>query len=145
MSTLHANNANQALERVINFFPEDAHKQLFMDLSLNLKGVISQRLIPGLNQKLVPAIEIMLSSPYIADLMLKGRPDEIKPAMAKSTELGMRTFDQSLYELYMDRKISLEEALRNADSRTDLALRVRLSIGKKASEAPDLGLKDWKK
>ncbi|MGE0874701.1 MAG: PilT/PilU family type 4a pilus ATPase [Burkholderiales bacterium] len=145
ISTLHANNANQALERVINFFPEDAHRQLFMDLSLNLQGVISQRLVPGLNQKLVPAIEVMLTSPYVADLIQKGRVDEIKAAMAKSAEIGMRTFDQSLYDLYMDRKISLEEALHHADSRTDLALRVRLSIGKRASDAPDLGLGEWKR
>jgi twitching motility protein PilU len=93
----------------------------------------------------VPAVEVMLNTPFIADLMQLGRIDEIKPAMAKSTELGMRTFDQSLYDLYMDHKISLEDALRNADSRTDLALRVRLSIGKKAGDAPDLGLADWRK
>ena len=145
ISTLHANNANQALERVINFFPEEAHRQLFMDMALNLKGVISQRLVPGLAQKLVPAFEILLASPYLSDLMQKGRVDEIKAVMAKSTEQGMRTFDQSLYDLYMDRKISLEEALRHADSKTDLALRVRLSIGKNAEDAPDIGLKDWKK
>jgi len=145
ISTLHANNANQALERVINFFPDEAHKQLFMDMALNLKGVISQRLVPGLAQKLVPAFEILLASPYLSDLMQKGRVDEIKAVMAKSTEQGMRTFDQSLYDLYMDRKIPLEEALRHADSKTDLALRVRLSIGKNAADAPDIGLRDWKK
>ena len=143
LATLHANNANQALERVINFFPEDARQQLYMDLSLNLKSVISQRLIPGLQGRLVAAVEVMLSSPFIADLIHQGRVDEIKAAMAKSNELGMRTFDQSLYDLYMDRRLSLEEALRNADSRTDLALRVRLSIGKSTTDAPDLALKDW--
>jgi twitching motility protein PilU len=145
LSTLHANNANQALERVINFFPEEAHRQLLMDLSLNLKAVISQRLVAGLAQKLVPAIEILLNTPYIADLMQKGRPDEIKGVMAKSVELGMRTFDQSLYDLYMDHRISYEEAMRNADSRTDLALRIRLSVGKHAEDALPLGLTDWKK
>jgi twitching motility protein PilU len=145
LSTLHANNANQALERVINFFPEEAHRQLLMDLSLNLKAVISQRLVAGLAQKLVPAIEILLNTPYIADLMQKGRPDEIKGVMAKSVELGMRTFDQSLYDLYMEHKISYEEAMRNADSRTDLALRIRLSVGKHAEDALPLGLTDWKK
>jgi twitching motility protein PilU len=145
LSTLHANNANQALERVINFFPEEAHRQLLMDLSLNLKAVISQRLVAGLAQKLVPAIEILLNTPYIADLMQKGRPDEIKGVMAKSVEIGMRTFDQALYDLYMDHKISYEEAMRNADSRTDLALRIRLSIGKHADDALPLGLTDWKK
>lgn len=140
LATLHANNSNQALERVINFFPEEARRQLYMDLALNLKAVVSQRLIPGLKGTLVPAVEVMLSSPYVADLMHKGKVDEIKAAMAKSVELGMQTFDQSLYDLYMDRKISLEEALRNADSRTDLGLRIRLAIGKKASDAPNLGL-----
>ena len=140
ISTLHANNANQALERIINFFPEEARRQLLMDLALNLRGVVSQRLVPGLKHKLVPAVEIMLNSPYVADLMMKGRVDEIKAAMAKSNEAGMQTFDQSLYNLYMDRKISLDEALRNADSRTDLALRVRLSMGKRAADAPDLGI-----
>jgi twitching motility protein PilU len=144
LATLHANNANQALERVINFFPEDARHQLYMDLSLNLKAVVSQRLIPGLKGPLVPAVEVMLNSPFIADLMHKGRIDEIRAAMAKSVELGMQTFDQSLYDLYMDRKISLDEALRNADSRTDLGLRIRLSIGKKAADAPDLGLASWR-
>jgi twitching motility protein PilU len=145
LATLHANNANQALERVINFFPEDARPQLYMDLSLNLKAVVSQRLIPGLNGSLVPAAEVMLNSPYIADLIHKGRVDEIKAVMAKSVELGMQTFDQSLYDLFMQRRISLEEALRNADSRTDLALRVRLSFGKNAADAPDLGLAAWHK
>ena len=140
ISTLHANNANQALERIINFFPEEARRQLLMDLSLNLRGVVSQRLVPGLKQKLVPAVEVMLNSSFVADLMMKGRVDEIKAAMAKSNEAGMQTFDQSLYNLYMDRKISLDEALRNADSRTDLALRVRLSMGKRAADAPDLGI-----
>jgi twitching motility protein PilU len=145
LATLHANNANQALERVINFFPEDARRQLYMDLSLNLKAVVSQRLIPGLKGAVVPAVEVMLNSPFIADLMHKGRVDEIKAAMAKSVELGMQTFDQSLYDLYMDRKISLDEALRNADSRTDLGLRIRLSLGKKAVDAPDIGLTGWKR
>ncbi len=145
LSTLHSNNANQALERVINFFPQDAHRQLLMDLSLNLKAVISQRLVAGLAQKLVPAIEILLNTPYIADLMQKGRPDEIKAVMAKSVELGMRTFDQSLYDLYLDHRISYEEAMHNADSRTDLALRIRLSVGKHADDALPLGLADWKK
>jgi twitching motility protein PilU len=144
LSTLHANNSNQALERVINFFPEDAHKQLFMDLSLNLKSVVSQRLIPGLSEKLVPAIEIMLTTSYIADLILKGRVDEIKAAMGKSSDVGMRTFDQALYILYTSKKISLDEALKNADSRIDLALRVRLSIGKIAAEAPNVGFAEWK-
>ena len=140
LSTLHANNANQAMERVINFFPEDAHHQLLMDLSLNLAGVISQRLIPGLHEKLVPAVEVMLNSPYIADLIAKGEFSGIKEAMGHSTEIGMCTFDQALYQLYKDDRISLEEALHNADSRTDLALRVRLAAGVSTQDAGDLSI-----
>ena len=138
LSTLHANNANQAMERVINFFPEDAHHQLLMDLSLNLAGVVSQRLIPGLHEKLVPAVEVMLTSPYIADLIGKGEFSGIKEAMGHSTEIGMCTFDQALYKLYTEGRIALDEALHNADSRTDLALRVRLAAGVNTSDAGDL-------
>ncbi len=144
LSTLHSNNANQALERILNFFPEDAHRQLQMDLSLNLRAVISQRLVKGVSEKLVPAIEVLLNTPYVADLIQQGRPDEIKAVMAKSNELGMCTFDQALYDLYMNHRISYDDALLNADSRTDLALRVRLSVGKRAEDAPALGLADWK-
>ena len=129
VSTLHANNANQAQQRILNFFPETAHKQILMDLSLNLKGVVGQRLIRGTQDSLVPAVEVMLLSPYIADLIQKGKADEIKDAMAKSNELGMATFDQSLYGLYQRGDISLEQALDNADSRTDLSLRIRLHSG----------------
>ena len=129
LSTLHANNSNQAIERIINFFPEDAQKQLLMDLSLNLHGVISQRLVPGMGQKLVPAVEILLSSAYVAELIQKGRIDDIKGVMARSNEIGMMTFDQALYDLYVAGRISAEEALRNADSRTDLQLRIKLSQG----------------
>ncbi len=127
VSTLHANNANQAIERIINFFPEEAQRQLFMDLSLNLKGVMSQRLIPAIDQRQALAVEVMLASAYISDLIQKGQIDVIKAAMAKSNEEGMKTFDQSLFELYSAGKISLEQALNNADSHTDLALRVRLT------------------
>jgi twitching motility protein PilU len=127
LSTLHANNSNQAIERIINFFPEDAQRQLLMDLSLNLQAVISQRLIPGTRSRLVPAVEVMLLSPYVAELIQKGRVDDIKGVMARSNELGMITFDQALFELYRAGRITLEEALRNADSRTDLQLRIRLS------------------
>ncbi len=133
MSTLHANNANQAIERIINFFPEAAHKQVLMDLSLNLKGVISQRLLPGLDGKLALATEVLLGSPHVSDLIQKGRIGEIKEAMAKSNEQGMRTFDQSLFELHQADRISQEEALRNADSQTDLALKIRFA----ASHLPD--------
>ena len=140
LSTLHANNANQAMERVINFFPEDAHHQLLIDLSLNLAGVVSQRLIPGLHEKLVPAVEVMLNSPYIADLIAKGEFAGIKETMGRSTEIGMCTFDQALYALYTEGRISLEEALHNADSRTDLALRVRLAAGVSTSDAGELSI-----
>jgi twitching motility protein PilU len=133
MSTLHANNANQAIERVLNLFPEDSRRQVLMDLSLNLKGVVAQRLIKGISGKLVPAVEVMLQSPYIADLILKGQSDQIKEAMANSTESGMQTFDQSLYQLYTAGEITLEQAIENADSKTDLSLRVRLHSG----TAPD--------
>ena len=133
VSTLHANNANQAIERVLNLFPEESRRQALMDLSLNLKGVVAQRLIKGSSGKLVPAVEVMLQSPYISDLILKGQADQIKPAMAKSNELGMQTFDQSLYNLYTAGDITLEQAIENADSKTDLSLRVRLTSGR----APD--------
>ena len=140
LSTLHANNANQAMERVINFFPEEAHRQLLVDLSLNLAGVVSQRLIPGLHEKLVPAVEVMLNSSYISDLITKGEFSGIKEAMARSTEIGMCTFDQALYQLYTEDRISLDEALHNADSRTDLALRVRLAAGASTHDAGDLSI-----
>lgn len=127
VSTLHANNANQAIERLINFFPEQAQKQIYMDLSLNLKGVVSQRLIPTVDGKRALATELLLLTPYVSDLIQKGKVDEIREVMGKGKEAGMHTFDQSLFDLYKGGRISLEEALRNADSRTDLALHVRLS------------------
>jgi twitching motility protein PilU len=131
VSTLHANNANQAIERVLNLFPEESRRRALMDLSLNLKGVVAQRLIKGSQGKLVPAVEVMLHSPHIADLILKGQVDQIKAAMARSNELGMATFDQSLYDLYAAGEITLEQAIDNADSRTDLSLRVRLTSGRR--------------
>lgn len=126
VSTLHANNANQAVQRILNFFPEAAHRQLLMDLSLNLKGVVGQRLIRGTSGHLVPALAVMLLSPYVADLIQKGQFDDIQDAMAKSNEIGMLTFDQSLYNLYERGEITAEQAVDNADSRTDLSLRIRL-------------------
>ena len=134
VSTLHANNANQAIDRILNLFPQDARHQALMDLSLNLKGVVAQRLIEGTRGKLVPAVEIMLQSSYISDLILKGQVDQIKEAMSKSNELGMQTFDQSLYNLYKAGLITLDKALQNADSRTDLSLRVRLTSGQVGEE-----------
>jgi twitching motility protein PilU len=127
LSTLHANNANQAMERVINFFPSDAKQHLLLDLSLNLKAVISLRLIPGLKDQRVPAVEILLNSPYIADLIKKGKVDEIKEVMERSRELGMQTFDQALLDLYFAGEISEENAIRFADSKNNVGLKIRLS------------------
>ena len=127
LSTLHANSANQALDRIINFFPEDRRSQLLMDLSLNLKAFISQRLLPLRQGKgRVAAVEIMLNSPLISDLIFKGAVHEIKEVMAKSRELGMQTFDQHLFDLYEAGLISYEDALRNADSLNDLRLKIKL-------------------
>lgn len=127
ISTLHSSNANQAIDRLINFFPEDARKQVLMDLSLNLKGVISQRLLPALDDKLVLATEVLLQSAYASDLIQKGQIDTLKDAIKKGTEEGMQLFDDCLFKLYKERRISHEVALHNADSRTDLALRIKLS------------------
>jgi len=136
MATLHANSSNQALDRIINFFPEERRQQLLMDLSLNLKAVISQRLLKSVVGKgRVAAIEILLNSPLISDLILKGDVHEIKSIMAKSNELGMKTFDQSLFDLYEDDKITYEDALRNADSMNELRLNIKLKG--KASKGKD--------
>jgi twitching motility protein PilU len=127
MSTLHANSTNQALDRIINFFPEERRAQLLMDLSLNLKGFISQRLIPKKGTKgRVAAVEIMLNSPLISDLIFKGDVHEIKEIMKRSRELGMQTFDQALFDLYEADLITYEDALRNADSVNDLRLKIKL-------------------
>ena len=127
LSTLHANSANQALDRIVNFFPEDKRDQLLMDLSLNLKAFISQRLIPRREGKgRIAAVEIMLNSPLISDLVFKGHVHEIKEVMSKSRELGMQTFDQALFDLYEAGFISYEDALRNADSLNDLRLKIKL-------------------
>jgi len=127
LSTLHANNANQALDRIVNFFPDSAHHQLFMDLSLNLKAVISQRLVKSKDGKRAPAVEVMLLTTFVAELIQKGDVHAVKEAMEQGTERGMQTFDQALYKLYKDGKITLEEALANADSRNNLSLKIRLS------------------
>lgn len=127
LTTLHANSTNQALDRIINFFPEERRPQLLMDLSLNLKSVISQRLIPlkGVEGR-VPAVEVMLNTPLMSDLIFKGNVHEMKELMAKSNEYGMQTFDQALYYLFEEGKITYEDALRNADSINDLRLRIKL-------------------
>jgi twitching motility protein PilU len=134
MGTLHANSANQALDRIINFFPEERRMQLLMDLSLNLKGLVSQRLIPLKDTKgRAAAIEILLNSPLISDLIFKGEVHEIKEIMKKSRELGMQTFDQALFDLYEGGKISYEDAMRNADSMNELRLQIKLH-GKETKE-----------
>lgn len=126
LSTLHANNANQTLDRIINFFPETARHQLLIDLSLNLRAVVSMRLLQGLGGKRVPAVEIMHLTPYISDLIAKGEIAELKQAMKAGRDVGMQTFDESIYQLYAGGKISYATAIEYADSRTDLALRIRL-------------------
>ncbi len=136
LATLHANSANQALDRIINFFPEERRAQLLMDLSLNTKAFVSQRLIPretGVGR--IAAMEIMLNSPLIADLIFKGEVGQIKEIMAKSTRLGMQTFDQSLFTLYEEGIISYEEAMRNADSKNELRLRIKLESKREGSAA----------
>ena len=134
LATLHANNANQALDRIINFFPEERKQQLLMDLSANLRGIISQRLLKRREGSgRIAAIEIMLNSPLIKDLILKGELHEIKPIMKKSGELGMQTFDQALFDLYEADLITFEDAMRNADSQNELRLRIKLE-GKAAKE-----------
>jgi twitching motility protein PilU len=127
LSTLHANNTNQAFDRIINFFPEERRHQLLMDLSFNLKAFVSQRLIPKpTGPGRVPAVEIMINTPLMADLILKGKFHEIKDLIARSNELGMQTFDQSLFNLYESGSITYEDALRNADSVNDVRLRIKL-------------------
>ena len=127
ITTLHANNANQALDRIINLFPEERRSQLLMDLSLNLRAIVSQRLLPREEGKgRIAAVEVMLNTPLIADLIFKGEVAEIKELMKRSREQGMQTFDQALFDLYESHEVSLEDALRNADSLNDLRLQIKL-------------------
>lgn len=142
LSTLHANNANQTLERIINFFPDTAHHGLLMDLSQHLKAIISQRLIPGIDSKRVPAVEVMLNTPYISELIADARIEEIKDAMTQGELEGMLTFDKSLYALYKEGKITAEDALRNADSRNNLRLRLRLENPADFAVEEDLHIKE---
>jgi twitching motility protein PilU len=130
ISTLHANNANQALDRIINFFPEERRTQLLSDLSINLRAFVSQRLIPTIDKKRCAAIEILLNSGRVADLINQGAVMEIKEVMEKSETMGMRTFDSALYHLYRAGKISLDEAIKNADAANNL--RLRIELGEKA-------------
>src|SRR6187200_969844 len=136
LATLHSNNADQTLERILNFFPESAHKNILMNLSLNLKSVISQRLVVGKDGKRLPATEVLINTPLIRDMIRRGQVHEIKEAMDKSLEEGMHTFDQSLFRMYKEGKIELEEALRKADSRDGLALKIRLAEGGSGEHDP---------
>ena len=127
ISTLHANNANQALDRIINFFPEERRAQLLMDLSMNMQAIVSQRLIPTIDNKRCAAIEVLLGTPMIADLILRGEIDGIKEVMQKSENIGMKTFDTALFELFQEGLISEEEALRNADSPNNVRLKIKFA------------------
>ncbi len=136
LATLHSNNADQTLERILNFFPESAHKNILMNLALNLKAVISQRLVIGIDGKRIPASEILINTPMIRDLIRRGEVHEVKQAMEESLQEGMHSFDQSLYRMYKEGKAELEEVLRKADSRDGLALKIRLSEGATGEHDP---------
>jgi len=142
LSTLHANNANQALDRIINFFPDERHKQLFLDLSLNLVAFVSQRLVPTVDGKRCAAIEILIGTPRVCDLIKQGKVMEIKEVMEKSEQQGMKTFDSALFDLYKQGKISYEETLKNADSKNNVRLRIQLSEGKAGEEEEELEEED---
>lgn len=135
ISTLHANNANQALDRIINFFPSERHAQILQDVGLNMQAIISQRLVPTVDNKRVAAVEVLLGTKTIQDLIYKGDIDSIKEIMAKSENLGMQTFDAALYQLQQAGKISLDEALKNADSANNLRLRIKLADGEDSDDS----------
>ncbi len=128
LATLHANNANQAIERILSFFPPEAKNGVLLGLSLNIVAIVSQRLVPGIEKKRVAAIEVLINSPYIAELVKKSKIEEIKEVMANNTDIGMCTFDQSLFNLYKEGKITEDNAMANADSRNDLSLKIRFDI-----------------
>lgn len=134
LATIHSNNANQAMERILNFFPAERHAQIYMQLSMNIKGVISQRLIKNASTARTAAVEILLPSPYVQDLIHKGKISELKDAMEKGHTHGMQTFDEHLYKLYKAGKISYEEALKNADSENNLRLKIKLDSDPKMQE-----------
>ena len=144
LATMHANSANQALDRIINFFPEERREQLLLDLSLNLRGMISQRLLPRQGVKgRVAALEVMLNTPLISDLIAKGNVVEIKEIMKKSRELGMQTFDQALFNLFEENAVTYEDALRNADSVNDLRLHIKLH-SQRAKSDPMAGTEEFR-
>ena len=136
LATLHSNNADQTIERILNFFPESAHKNVLMNVALNLKAVVSQRLVTGSDGRRLPAVEVLINTPMIRDLLRRGQVHEIKQAMEETLEEGMESFDQCLFRLTKEGKISMEEALRAADSRDGLALKFRLSEGAGAEHDP---------
>ena len=140
LSTLHANNANQALERIINFFPESTHTQLLTDLSVNLRAIISQRLVQGVNGKRVPAVEVMINSLHVSDLIARGDIAGIKDAMEHSEIVGMRSFDQSLFSLYKQGKITAQQAIDNADSKNNVHVKIRLDVGIEDADISSLTL-----
>ncbi len=145
LATLHANNANQALDRIANFFPPDMQHQLWMDLSLNLKGIIAQQLVPTLDGKgRVPVVEILINTPVVSEHIRKGDVSSLKEFMSKSNELGMQTFDQGLIKLYADKKISYESALKYADSENEVRLMIKLKGGKGLDSPPGLSIVDDK-
>lgn len=135
ISTLHANNANQAIDRVINFFPEERRKALLNDLSLNLRGFISQRLIPTVDKKRCAAVEVLLGTPIVRDVIKRGGINELKEIMEKSVNLGMQTFDHALLELFKSGRISEEEAIRNADSANNIRLKISLGSGQTGEQS----------
>ncbi|MEN1944439.1 PilT/PilU family type 4a pilus ATPase [Luteimonas sp. MJ293] len=136
LATLHSNNADQTIERILNFFPESAHRNVLMNLSLNLKAVVSQRLVKGKDQRRIPATEVLINTPMIRDLLRRGHVHELKQAMEESLEEGMESFDQCLFRLYKEGRIEQEEALKAADSRDGLALKFRLSEGGSGEHDP---------
>ena len=141
LSTLHANSADQAMERIVNFFPDDARQQMLQDLSANLSAVIGQRLVPGLREGRVAAIEVFLKTPYLTELIARGELANLKDVMKRGGEAGMQTFDQALFDLVAAGKISPDEALAHCDSRTDLSLRIRLTMGATAVTPGNISLR----
>jgi twitching motility protein PilU len=136
LATLHSNNADQTLDRILNFFPESAHPNVLMNLSLNLRAVVSQRLVRGVDGRRIPAVEVLINTPLIKDLIRRGQVHEIKEAMERSLEDGMQSFDQSLFKLFKDGKVTMDEALDSADSREGLALKMRLTEGASTETDP---------
>lgn len=140
LSTLHANNANQTMDRVINFFNDESKQQLLLDLALNLRAIVSLRLIPGVDKARVPAVEVLVNTPFVSDLIEKGKIEDIKEAMERGSEHGMQTFDQALIKLYRAGKISKENAIRFADSRNNVGLNIRLNEDKNNDFTSDLSI-----